>query len=107
MPTATALRVSDLARELSMTAAELIAQLKDLGLEVTGPDQSIDDETALERCRGARQATGKCAVGFIGCQRADRHGHGQIAKVAVGIEIRMSMSLWMTESMVMRAVGGA
>jgi translation initiation factor IF-2 len=29
-----------------MTAAELITQLKDLGLEVTGPDQNIDDETA-------------------------------------------------------------
>src|SRR5687768_11062786 len=50
MPTKTAdpptLHVSDLAKELQMTAAELIQQLTDLGITVSGPADLIDDETA-------------------------------------------------------------
>lgn len=39
-------RVIDLARELKMTQAELASALKDLGVNVTGPNALLDSETA-------------------------------------------------------------
>jgi translation initiation factor IF-2 len=39
-------RLADLAKELTMTNAELVTQLKDLGIESTGPNPILDNETA-------------------------------------------------------------
>ena len=67
MPTATkgALHVSDLAKELHMTAPELIKQLTDLGITVAGPADLIDDETA-QTVRELNPADAAKTVEFAG-----------------------------------------
>src|SRR5437016_8666842 len=40
------IRLSDLARELKMTIAELVSALTDLGVEAAGPNALLDAETA-------------------------------------------------------------
>jgi translation initiation factor IF-2 len=50
--------MADLAKELTMTNAELSAQLKDLGIETTGPNPILDDETA----NSIRDLLGKSAT---------------------------------------------
>jgi translation initiation factor IF-2 len=46
MTTFAGVRLTDLAKELKMTTAEMVTQLKDLGVATSGPNAVLDNETA-------------------------------------------------------------
>ena len=65
-------RLTELARELKMTIAELVTALKDLGVTVTGPNSIIDNDTA----NTVRGLLGKSAVS------------GKVAEVAADATVK-------------------
>ena len=46
MTTIAGVRLTELAKELKMTTAEMVTQLRDLGVESSGPNALLDNETA-------------------------------------------------------------